>query len=733
MNQLHRNRHLSVVLMLLFTLGVALLAPIQIGAKPNVEWKSIIFGQSTSEDNNKVIVDEKTKSVTLIAGSKDGNTVGGKVASSHDGISYYYIEVDPSKNFEISGKVRVNYFAKPYPDNQESFGIMARDAIGKHLDNTVFPSNMVLVGGYRGLIQSVFRNHVKDPSGAGAKMENMWKMGERPANDGTAVYELKLRKTNTGYHASVNNGPEKIYYRPKQLEVLNPDRIYVGFFAARVASITVTDIKVKFSDVATDEPGLPEPPEAVEPAVTVLSLAGSPVADYTFSLQPNAKGRLEITHNGKKIFDNPVEANQMVNTQTVLVKGNNSFDVLLTPDAVETITSTAPVRLRQTVTFKYYGKPGEPIYVSPTGKTNATGTETDPIDIYSAIQFIQTGQTIYVRGGVYELSAPIMIERGNNGTPEKLKVLAAYPGEKPVFDFGKKASGVFLNGDYWIISGIDITKSSGNGLRISGSHNVVELVRTFANGETGLQISGLASEPNTKWPAHNLILNCTSFDNRDPSENNADGFAAKLTCGPGNVFRGCIAYNNCDDGWDLYSKLETGPIGAVVIENCIAYGNGRMSDGYRTKGDGNGFKMGGEGLPVKHILRNSLAFNNETFGVTSNSDPVIIVENTTSVDNGRANFNFANYPNATPQFVAKNNISFRTKPGPADLVPEMLLSADNYFYNGSDSQNSKGVKLSAKDFKSVTPQPFVRNKDGSIARNDFMRVVKRSLKSGFRY
>jgi len=732
MNHVQMTRRLPILMLLVFALSATFI-PATTGAATNLEWKSIIFGQSIGEDRNKVIVDEATQSVTLIAGEKDGSVVGGKVASSHDGISYYYIEVDSSKNFEISGKVRVNYFAKPIPDNQEAFGIMARDVIGNHMDSTVFPSNMVMVGGYRGLIQSVFRNHVKDPSGAGAKMENVWKMGERPANDGTAVYELKLRKTNTGYHASVNNGPEKIYYRPKQLEILDPDRIYVGFFAARVASITVSDIQVKFSDVATDEPGLPEPPEAVEPAVTVLSLAGSPVADYTFSLQPNAKGRLEVLHNGKKVFDNPVEANQTVNTQTVLVKGNNSFDVTLTPDPVETITSTAPVRLRHMVTFKNYGKPGEPIYVSPKGTANAAGTEADPIDIYSAVQFAQTGQTIYVRGGVYELSAPIMIERGNNGAPGKLKVLAAYPGEKPVFDFGKKANGVFLAGDYWKIVGIDITKSSGNGLRISGSHNIVELVQTYANGETGLQISGLATEPFEKWPANNLILNCTSFDNRDPSENNADGFAAKLTCGPGNVFRGCIAYNNCDDGWDLYSKLETGPIGVVVIENCISYGNGRMSDGYRTKGDGNGFKLGGEGLPVKHVLRNSLAFNNETFGVSSNSNPAIIVENTTSVDNGRANFNFANYPNATPQFVAKNNISFRTKPGAADVLPDMLLSANNYFYNGSHSQNNKGVKLSAKDFKSVTLKPFVRNRDGSIAPNDFMQVVNRSLKSGFRY
>lgn len=55
--------------------------------------------------------------------------------------------------------------------------------------------------------------------------------------------------------------------------------------------------------------------------------------------------------------------------------------------------------------------------------------------------------------------------------------------------------------------------------------------------------------------------------------------AAKLTIGEGNTFDGCIAYNNADDGWDLFAKVETGSIGAVTIQNCVAYGNGYLEDG----------------------------------------------------------------------------------------------------------------------------------------------------------
>lgn len=730
MSVIHRTRAgLGVVSLLLAIAGLIMggwLMPAHSqAAAPGTVWKSIIFGQSVSESNNQILVDQDQKTATLTAGKADGSAAGGKITGSHDGISYYYTEIDPSQNFELSATVQVNFFAKAKPDRQEAFGIMARDAIGKHLDASVFASNMVMVGGYRGLLQSVFRNKVQDVSGAGAAMEDVFQFGERPANDGSATYKLTLKKTNTGYQAMVNNGPEKIYYRPKQLEVINPDKIYVGFFAARVASITVSDIQLKLSDVATDPPGLPEPAPPVAPVLQVNSLTAVSQSGYGLNLSANVKGHLVIAQDGKGIYDGPIEATESWITATTLVKGLNTFELVLTPDATANVTSAEPLGLKHTVTFKTYGKAGGTIYTSPAGRPEAAGSRKDPVDIYSAVQFAQPGQTIYVRGGVYELSAPLEIERGNNGAADRLKVLSAYKKERPVFDFGNKAAGVLLGGNYWRLYGLDITKSSANGVRISGSHNWVELVNVYANLETGLQISGLSTEKKELWPSNNLILNSTAYDNKDAAENNADGFAAKLTSGEGNVFRGCIAHNNCDDGWDLYAKLETGPIGAVVIENCIAYGNGTLSNGTPTKGDGNGFKMGGEGIPVKHILRNSLAFNNDNVGVTSNSNPMMIVENTTSVDNKIANFSFTYYTNATPQFSAKNNLSFRTAAGEADNVPEAvgLASKDNYFFDGQASVNTAGETVSATDFKRVTPVAFERKADGSIDANGYMALT----------
>src|SRR6266542_186149 len=92
-----------------------------------------------------------------------------------------------------------------------------------------------------------------------------------------------------------------------------------------------------------------------------------------------------------------------------------------------------------------------------------------------------------------------------------------------------------------------------------------------------------SSAPVREWPSHNLILNRDSFDNFDSGNGEgADKFAFNLTSGSGSVFRGCIAHNNIDDGWDVFTWDYTGAIGAVTIENNLSYSNDFFSNGGST-------------------------------------------------------------------------------------------------------------------------------------------------------
>ncbi|MBQ3421119.1 MAG: N-acetylmuramoyl-L-alanine amidase family protein [Romboutsia sp.] len=703
-----------------------------------VEWKSTLFGVKTCDEDNQIEPgkDENgNTTVKLTSGTADATHTGGKVTGSNDGISYYYTEIDPSKNFELSATVKVNFFEKiTKPDNQCAFGIMARDTIGPDRDDSTAPSNMVLVGGYRNYIQSVYRSGVTTDLDDTITMNGVHKFKDTPKKDGTSVYKLKLRKTNTGYICSVGDGEEVTYYEPKLLEVANSNKIYLGFFTARVASIDVSNISLIESDVASDPAGEPAPVEKITPKLDINSPTATGDSSYTLNLATNAQGKVDVKLNGQDLASKEITTEDDLKINAELIKGNNQFKIIYTPNESENNTSNEIIEKTYNVTLNSYGAENGVIYVSPEGTKDGSGTVDSPLDINTAVSYIGQGQTIKVKGGNYNISDSVYIDINNSGNEKNIKTLESYDG-RAVFDFGAVGEGFRLDGSYWNITGIDVTntKDASAGLRVAGSHNVLENIKTYKNGDTGLQVSSPSqTTPKKLWPSYNLIINCDSYDNMDAAQNNADGFAAKITTGEGNVFRGCIARNNCDDGWDLFSKLENGKIGAVTIENCIAYGNGTLSDGTKTNGDGNGFKLGGEGLPVKHTLVNSLSFNNDAVGITSNSNPAMIVKNSISADNKKANYILDYYTSAKLDFELKNVKSFinteADMPEQADSIPDCVKGKDNYYFNGINAENIDGEKLTADMFKSTAmPKTVERDENNNIIWPDFMSLKETSL------
>ena len=199
-----------------------------------------------------------------------------------------------------------------------------------------------------------------------------------------------------------------------------------------------------------------------------------------------------------------------------------------------------------------------------------------------------------------------------------------------------------------------------------------------------------------------------------------------MTCGEGNVFDGCMSYNNSDDGWDLYAKTETGPIGVVTIQNCVAFRNGytEFGEGYGNC-DGNGFKLGGGGVGSAHVVKNCLAFENLNCGFTDNNNPKLgSLTNCTAYNNnlgGNKKYNIAN-----DKFCGtiQNSIYYN---GAYYQVGEKTAIA-----NG-EKVGTKGAAISDDDFEAVTvPQMGTdfdtawRNSDGSINTHGFMQVKESS-------
>ena len=623
------------------------------------EWTFATFGQGVSTSNNKATVHDDGSITVASTGGK-----GKLVPASTDGLAFYYATIPANKNFRLSATVKVDSWK--WSNGQEGFGLMAADAVGVNGDASAFWNNSYMATATKveyyydpalgtvtddttaskitmkiGLgsqqkigvtqdnielfnsndsetIKNEFSSTMKPlETSCGEKGTGTYNLIGNETSGGVSsttvenpITELKLsiQKNNTGYFVSYTdasgNTTTHKYYDTKALENIDSENVYAGFFASRNATATFSDIELTLVNPEEDEAAEEKPVTYITPSYKIISAEHSNTAKYVLQYTGNADGLLTIKDNaGNKLVDGQsVQANTVVNVDTELTKGSNTFTVVFVPDKdfhpendeYQLLSSYESATFDHTVDYQTISNAKE-IYVSPEGTSAGEGTENDPVDIYTAVKYVQPGQTIKLAEGTYSLDKTVVVARGIDGTKANPIKMVADSENRAVFDFNKACAGFIFAGDYWYVSGIDCTKSANaqKGIQLSGSYCTLEDIRTYENGNTGIQVSRyLSSDDREEWPSNDLILNCTSFSNADSGYEDADGFAAKLTCGEGIVFDGCISYNNADDGWDLYAKPETGSIGQVTIQNCVAFANGYGVDG-TDEGNGNGFKMGG--------------------------------------------------------------------------------------------------------------------------------------------
>jgi hypothetical protein len=357
-------------------------------------------------------------------------------------------------------------------------------------------------------------------------------------------------------------------------------------------------------------------------------------------------------------------------------------------------------------------------YVATNGSDTGSGSEQDPfLSIIKAVSMVQAGETIFVRGGTYNLVATIVIAKsGSNISPISL---FAFPGEHPLLDFsgqimGSSNRGISLTGSYWNLKGINITGAGDNGMSIAGgSYNIIEDCSFYRNRDTGLQLDNGAS--------NNRIINCDSYYNADPPDyGDADGFAAKMSVGSGNYFFGCRAWKNCDDGWDGYLR-GTDDV-STSLENCWAFENGYLENGTDpgANANGNGFKMGGsDDKLLKHnfTLKKCLAFKNKAKGFDQNNNKgSMILYNCTGYNNLVADYRITQALAAGKVLEVKNCIDL-------GKIAEIGTFA-------VQEKNSWMVPfiVYTEDFMSVdgTPAYGPRKADGSLPDMDFMHLVSGS-------
>ncbi|MCX7006909.1 MAG: right-handed parallel beta-helix repeat-containing protein [Kiritimatiellaeota bacterium] len=363
-------------------------------------------------------------------------------------------------------------------------------------------------------------------------------------------------------------------------------------------------------------------------------------------------------------------------------------------------------------------------FVAPKGDDANSGTEAKPFaTVQRAQQAATAGDVIFIRGGTYRLTeAQLAHKKGifaaitfldKSGAPGKPIIYRSYKDEKPVFDCsavkpaGMRVSAFSVTGSWLHLQGLEVT-----GVQVTikthtqsicfennGSHNIYERILMHDGQAIGIySVRGCS----------NLFLNCDAWNNwdytsEDGKGGNTDGFGCHPPTGSaGNVFRGCRAWYNSDDGYDCIGAAE-----AVTFENCWAFYSGLNAAGAKL-GDGNGFKAGGYGkrpasaLPVpipRHVIRGCLAVGNRASGFYANHHPGgCDWFNNTAYRNG-SNFNFlgrladnlTDVPGSGHRI--RNNVSYRSR----GLVTSFKQENNTADYNTF----APDMKLIDRDFVSL--------------------------------
>ena len=721
-----------------------------------------VINIANGDTASKKVATVEAKDITNTTGSMEIQAkASGKISDDEDGFSYYYTKVNPEKeNFELTATFTVTD-ASLTPDNQTGFGVVVADTLG--VNNWGTPSyvhkyfNYFSSMMYSSKINAPTMRYITGYTSADTsnkdgvdRVNNNVKFNQLTGTDMFKVgaeYTFTVRKTNDGYEAvaTTENGTQTQKLTANDFTSVQEDgTVVVGVMVARKIGVKITDIKFTTSEskgLATSE----VVEDKVTPSIRVYSSNTCGAGEYEYTVVPNCAGTLKVTGSADgKAISKEVTADEVVRIPVAVNVGSNTIKAEFEPAAAANITSTTTVTSETNVTRKVYGEAGQTIIVTPDGKTTGDGTEESPLDINTAVSYAQPGQTILMKNGVYDKW--ITINRSVCGTADKpINLVAESISTDGTDGVVLSGAGLTVIGSYWHVYGLYVKDSSGVGIQVSGNYNTIDMCTVNHAANSGIQISRNGGADNYAgiqgklWPTGNLIKNCESFDNCDAGRNDADGFAAKLTCGEGNRFYGCISHNNIDDGWDLYAKSVSGTIGSVTIENCVAYNNGWLTTddvtaaGYNY-GEGNGFKLGGGYLKGGHKLINCVSFGNHAKGITSNSCPDISITRCTAYNNGNANsysIGLNTMDSMLKEWKVSGLISMSKADltAKADLIPFSQHGDNNYIYNGSESYNNLGQKATDEWFESVdtTIRPS-RNADGTIDMHNLL-VIKSGVLS----
>lgn len=341
-------------------------------------------------------------------------------------------------------------------------------------------------------------------------------------------------------------------------------------------------------------------------------------------------------------------------------------------------------------------------------------------DFVSAMTNAAAGDTLFFEAGTYKVpytkDAKNTIVLKKSGTADKPIVFYAQGHAKAIIDFQfpeltyvQDSYELSMTGSYYELHGIGITRAGYQGAYVTGSYNSFINCAFFENRNSGLEIN--------KGGNHTLVVNVDSYRNYDPKKKGgmADGFASKQTQGAGNVFRGCRAWENSDDGFDFFDSPDS-----VMVYDSWTFRNGINVFGYPDSlwnVNGNGFKMGGNSKQANHRCTRCIAFDNLAKGFDQNNNSGgITVEQSIGYRNG-INYGMGGKLNDGQKHHLRNNVSYKGK------------SVDSFTSGSEQTTNAWNLSISVanSDFMSLdTSLARGRDAEGNLSTGNLFKLTSSS-------
>lgn len=253
---------------------------------------------------------------------------------------------------------------------------------------------------------------------------------------------------------------------------------------------------------------------------------------------------------------------------------------------------------------------------SGDGTSLATAFKT----IQEGLSALQSGQTLLVKGGIYNMSQRII---RNTAYAQRTRIMG-YGTDRPILDFSSTdlnsnrdaiQIGSTSRNELWHRFYIRNCRNSGgwgSGFMVQAPTTILSDIWASHTDYRSFSVSGVTTGSVT-------IQDCVGW-------RMGDGFTAStstgehfLVVGSGRdthpeeiVLARCVSINGGDDGYDLWSAR------SVLIIDSVSIGAGYYWNG-AIAGDGNGYKMGGDNANGRNNrLRGSVAVRSSRYGIDAN-------------------------------------------------------------------------------------------------------------------